>query len=361
MTRKVLFISFKHSEGVLDGGGMENLRCFRLLQDIFGKENVDTFYMRSDKRDLLGKVMAVPLFFKDYFYGVTPRKMAAIVGKAAQYDYVFLSSSLFGIIARELKAQGYTGKIISHFHNVEKKYYSDLLSRSFPLRNIVVRCAEHNDKYAWLYSDKTIVLNERDHQILRQSYSGQANAVLPISVADKYQSTTDSQTLTRSTPYCLFLGSYFPPNVQAVRWFVENVLPHVNIKLKIVGKGMSQLRQERLAGNLEIVSDAPDLIPYFREADFVVLPIFSGSGMKVKTCEALMHGKNIIATDEAFEGYNIDGQKVGARCNTAEEFIATIKQFSAHPIPKLNAYSRETYLQHFSEKATADIFRNLFT
>lgn len=360
MSQKVLFIRFEHNGGVLDGGETENLRCFRLLQDIFGKDNVTSFYMRSAKRNLLGKVMAVPLFFMDYFYGVTPRKLATITRISAQYDYVFLSSSLFGIIARHLKGQGYNGKIISHFHNVEKLYYSNILPRLYPLRNIIIRCAEHNDKYAWLYSDKTIVLNERDHQTLRQSYSGQADAVLPISVADRFQATTDSLGLTLSTPRCLFLGSYFPPNVQAVLWFAENVLPYVNIKLKIVGKGMSQLKKERLTGNLEIVSDAPDLIPYFSEADFVVLPIFSGSGMKVKTCEALMHGKNIIATDEAFEGYNIDDQKIGARCNTAEEFITAIKQFSTNPIPKFNTYSRKTYLQHFSESATSNIFRNLF-
>ena len=41
--------------------------------------------------------------------------------------------------------------------------------------------------------------------------------------------------------------------------------------------------------------------------------------MKVKTCEALMFGKNIIGTKEAFEGYELDYQKVGAMCNTKEE------------------------------------------
>lgn len=38
----------------------------------------------------------------------------------------------------------------------------------------------------------------------------------------------------------------------------------------------------------------------------MVMPIFSGSGMKVKTAEALMYGKFLIGTKEAFEGYEID-------------------------------------------------------
>jgi hypothetical protein len=36
--------------------------------------------------------------------------------------------------------------------------------------------------------------------------------------------------------------------------------------------------------------------------------------MKVKTCESLMFGKNIFATTEAFEGYELDYDKVGALC-----------------------------------------------
>ena len=47
----------------------------------------------------------------------------------------------------------------------------------------------------------------------------------------------------------------------------------------------------------------------------MLFPIFEGSGMKLKTCEALMFGKNIIGTPEAFAGYDIDDYtNVGACC-----------------------------------------------
>ena len=89
--------------------------------------------------------------------------------------------------------------------------------------------------------------------------------------------------------------------------------------MKIVGKGMGRIRDNYyVPENVEIVGDAPDLLPYFEEADIMVLPIFKGSGMKVKTCESLMYGKNIIGTDEAFEGYALDYSKAGGKCNTAQ-------------------------------------------
>ena len=166
--------------------------------------------------------------------------------------------------------------------------------------------------------------------------------------------------MTTSQPLCLFLGAYFPPNNEGIVWFVKNVLPHVNIRMKVVGKGMARLKaEEPTLKDIEVISDAPDLLPYFEEADIMILPIFKGSGMKVKTCESLMYGKNIIATDEAFVGYDVDYDKVGGKCNTAEEFIARIKEFEKNPRPRFNAYSRQMFLEKYSEEGVVEKFRKV--
>ncbi len=82
--------------------------------------------------------------------------------------------------------------------------------------------------------------------------------------------------------------------------------------------------------------------------------------MKVKTCESLMYGKNIIGTNEAFEGYNVDYERIGGRCNTAEEFIACLKGFEQNPRPRFNAYSRQVYLEKYSYSAIENLFKKLF-
>lgn len=94
-------------------------------------------------------------------------------------------------------------------------------------------------------------------------------------------------------------------------------------------------------------------------ADYIISPIFKGSGMKVKTCESLMYGKNIIGTWEAFEGYEIDYQKVGAICNTEEEFIYTLNNFCSAKKEKFNKYSRECFLEKYSFQATLEKFDKL--
>ena len=114
-----------------------------------------------------------------------------------------------------------------------------------------------------------------------------------------------------------------------------------------------------LLQHIEVISDVPDLMPYIEQADIIVLPIFSGSGMKVKTCEALMYGKNIVGTKEAFEGYTADYNRLCGLCNTDEEFIACLNNIAAHPIPRFNTYARQIYLEHYSYQAVQNLFRTL--
>ena len=73
-----------------------------------------------------------------------------------------------------------------------------------------------------------------------------------------------------------------------------------------------------------------------------------------------MYGKNIIGSTETFEGYNVDTQKVGGLCNTAEEYIQCLQHYINHPIPKVNNYSREIFLQYNSEASTMAAFYSVF-
>jgi len=92
----------------------------------------------------------------------------------------------------------------------------------------------------------------------------------------------------------------------------------------------------------------------------MIFPIFQGGGMKVKTCEALMHGKNIIGTGEAFRGYEVDFEKVGAKCETAEDFIKAIIEFPKRFTSKFNEYSRNLFLEKYNNDVVFKQFTDLF-
>jgi polysaccharide biosynthesis protein PslH len=115
---------------------------------------------------------------------------------------------------------------------------------------------------------------------------------------------------------------------------------------------MDALKSEFIHPKIEFLGFVPDLSSVLLNADYVLCPIFIGGGMKVKTCESLMYGKNIIATKEAFEGYEVDYTKVGVICNNKEEFINAIKHYCTIKREKFNEYSRECFLKKYSFHAT---------
>ena len=416
---RLLFIWYKRSKGILEGGGQGSTRNYTQLCNLLGKDNVDSFYVHDEyrKKTLWGYVKGVFFTPFGYYYGLTPGRVRSIVRIAkgeqalepdrsnasakecasdrsnasakdaasdrsnlpAPYDIVFLDRSLFGIVAKQLKEAGYQGRIMVYFHNVETIYFDAKLGH-IPGKSVFMRCVARNDAYSCRYADCMIAINKRDEQTLQTLYGRKADALISCSMADRLgemkaeaqsgkpgaedrageTSAEGEPVMTRPRPRCLFLGTYFAPNNEGILWFVRNVLPHVDIEMLVVGKGMARLKAEAPElKDIQVVSDAPDLRPYLEDADLMVLPIFSGSGMKIKTCESLMFGKNILGTREAFEGYEGDYDRIGAMCNTADDFISAIRGFISSPRPRFNAYSRQLYLDHYSMQASARAYGQL--
>lgn len=359
---RILIVRYKKTKSVFDGGEQASERNLKILQRIVGKDNVDTYFIHNEskKRTAMDYLMGAFYMLFGYYFGLTPARTKEIVLLSKSYDVVFIDRSIFGIIAKRLKQARYTGRIVAFFHNVEVIYFSAKYSNRYnPLRWLVLMCADVNDRYSCRYSDKIIALNNRDDDELHQRYRRRADVLIPIAFEDKYKRNTYPDNIVPRKPLCMFLGAYFPANVEGIEWFVRNVYPKVDIRLQIVGKDMAKLKDTDWIDNtIEIVSDAPALLPYFEAADIMILPIFKGSGMKVKTCESLMYGKNIVATPEAWVGYDLDYSKAGACCNTADEFITAIKSISyGGGIRRFNEYSRKIFLEKYSADCMVEKFR----
>ena len=360
---KLLFIQYKPFGSVMNGGDQCTKRNYDMLCHVLGEKNIESLYIHDEdkKRAIKSYVEALVYMPFGYFFGLTPQRVRKIVKKANSFEYVFIDRSVFGIIAKQLRTEGYQGKIISNFHNFETAYFEAKIKKYTPFRHVLLSNVMRNDRYACQYSDSVIVLNQRDAELLKVHFDRKPDFIIPISLSDRFMYVPEDKSLTSVPPKCLFLGSYFPANTEGIIWFMHNVAPYVDLDIKIVGKGMDKLKTDypELLQDIEVISNVPDLTPYFHWADIMVLPIFSGSGMKVKTCESLMFGKNIIGTDEAFEGYEIINGISAWRCNTAEHYISCIRDFIDNPRPQFNIEARNLYLSNYSEASVLSQFKNL--
>jgi hypothetical protein len=83
----------------------------------------------------------------------------------------------------------------------------------------------------------------------------------------------------------------------------------------------------------------------------VIAPIFDGSGMKTKVAEALMHGKKVVGTPEAFSGYEKVAERAGWCCSSPTEFVTAINAACSTITLSFDPELRLLYEEYFSLSA----------
>jgi glycosyltransferase involved in cell wall biosynthesis len=110
-------------------------------------------------------------------------------------------------------------------------------------------------------------------------------------------------------PEVLFLGALdWPPNTDAAAFFLSDIWPHVRqalpeARLSIVGRGGTSLqRQFSQVAGVHFTGRVPDIEPWIRRSRVMVVPIRSGSGLRVKILDAMARGLPVVATSIGYEG-----------------------------------------------------------
>lgn len=360
--RKILFITFANKQQYT-GGGQGTKRNMYALEKLFGKENFHTYIIppRLGKRNLSEKWQKVIDIFHGRMGGLTAEAQHDILNLIAKgaFTDLFIDSSLLGQMAKHVKKQFPHLNIYTYFQNIEIDFItSNIRDGKEYVHAYWIPMTRYNERCACRYSNKVITLNDRDSRRLHLLYGRKEDGQIPVWMMDDYTPPTLQKPTTSDKKHkALFVGSYFFGNTQGLAWFCQEVLPETNIHLTIVGSGMDAFANDiTMNSDIEIYSNVPDLTPFYENADFVILPITTGGGMKVKTAETLKYGKYIIGTQEALEGYDVNPE-IAAICCTKEDFIHAIQQFD-RPY-KFNAPSRSLFREKYEYEAIAKRYQSI--
>lgn len=159
----------------------------------------------------------------------------------------------------------------------------------------------------------------------------------------------------KSGPVLMFTGAMdYPPNVEAVAWFCDNVLPSIraerpDVRFMIVGVRPAP-RVQRLAAQPGVVvtGRVPSAAAYLAHADVVVAPLLVARGIQNKVMEAMAMGKPLIATRAALVGIGaIPGQHVVC-AETPREWIDQCLRLLRDPeaARELGRAAREQMREH---------------
>ena len=323
-----------------NGGAAIEKRNLLYLSKNFDVDNAEAYTLGRGK---LKKIL-------DLFTSKVPtlynrKEVKNIKNKILNSDakVLFIETTKMGYYNKIAKKKGM--KVVTFVHNNEAYLYKTTRGKLY------VPFIKKQEKLAIKNSDYLIFLNERDILDYKDYYGNLSKySILPISLDDEVNdSVLTGLKNHKKNNVGIFFGSNFPPNYNGIKWFKENVADSINAKIYVYGRGFDNCT-ELNSDNVIVKGEVDDVAKMMVDADFVVSPIFEGSGMKVKTCHALMYGKVFFATKESLEGYELSNGAI-IQCNTKEEFISNINKFIDSDSSCFNEIARNDYLSKYSNQS----------
>lgn len=215
------------------------------------------------------------------------------------------------------------------------------------------------EKSSLLDADKVILLSKED-KIELEKLTGKKfpSRIIPIGVGKpQYLKKVEKKTID-DVINILFIGTLtWAPNNEGIIWFLRSVMPKIknsNVKLYIVGKNPGEkLRQIACKfNNVEVTGYVDSVDDYYQICDYMIVPLFFGSGQRVKIIEGFAHGMPIISTKIGAEGLEYKNNENILIADDAEEFIKAIELMrDDHLRSLLSKHSIETYLKNYSPEA----------
>lgn len=358
--KKLLLITKKRDGRHIGGRELLSMLNSRALSSLF-EDRIFKFEVSGDTRSTFIKAIGA---LRGHIDGLNDDVISQIVEliRLRNVNHVFIDGSNLGAAAKELKRFFPFLEVITFYHNVETRFFLGSLRRHRSIKSLAVLIANFlAEKLATRYSDKIICLNARDSEVLHQYFKRRAAYIAPMFLDRPASFSGDATKPVSAQDYVLFVGGNFYANVDGIAWFRKYVSPNFDLPLYVVGRGLDRFRKRlELPGKIMIVGAADNLEDWYRKSKFVIAPIFDGSGMKTKVAEALMFGKKIVGTPEAFVGYEEALPDAGWCCSSPEDFLVACKIAAREATGSANKKLVTIFEENYSFAAAKRRFSDIF-
>jgi hypothetical protein len=162
----------------------------------------------------------------------------------------------------------------------------------------------------------------------------------------------------------IFLASNNEVNQNGIEYFLDEIFPLIlkeekDIKL-IIGGTICEYLKSRSGYDIELCGRIENIDDFYNKGDIFINPIYQGTGMKMKTFEALSYGKIVVVDPHSIEGVYLQDkvpvfvgetpQKyanhiLNVLCN--EELRINYSNQALNYIESLNHYIEEEYKKIF--------------
>ncbi len=304
--------------------------------------------------------------FESVYIDTTPHKIEALktlfTGKSYQINRFFhknmasklievLNKNSFDIIHLEsiylasyipLLRKYSKAKILLRLHNIEHLIWYRLSENEVnPIKKLAYKIngdqLRRIERKILKEVDGYMAISEPDYKYFHGVFPEVPGVVIPFGIdVDDYYNEDDDYIAT-DNPDIFHIGSMnWSPNIEGITWFLDEVWPeilatHPNLTFTLAGHEIPESIRQRHDKNVSIVGAVPNANEFMTDHDIMVVPLLSGSGIRIKIIEAMALGRVVITTSIGAEGLNIVDGKHLFIANTPKEFVSVINKCVSMP------------------------------
>jgi glycosyltransferase involved in cell wall biosynthesis len=300
----------------------------------------------------------IPFTIQKYSSTSLKAKMQAWM-QDRSYDYTIIDG-LHGAAFIDFENPGF-GKFIYRAHNVENELWRQLAAQEgHPLKKAVLEfeygLSKRFEKRVCEKSIMTFTVSDLDSDKFAKLLPTARFHSLPIGAAIEKEPLAVSAA--SETLRLLFVGRLdWEPNKKGLEWFLNQVWPSLvqrrSVQLTIIGSGDSAWLQKYQSGNVRLLSNVPTLKEYYQDCHLTLIPLFMGSGTRVKAIESGNFGRSFVATRIGVEGLPYQAARDYLAAETVEEWLNLLTSFDVHQAGSFGKTIHAVTQKHFEKRALA--------
>ena len=141
----------------------------------------------------------------------------------------------------------------------------------------------------------------------------------------------------KNQPKFYHIGSMnWMPNEEGIRWFIDEVLPKTVEKVPdfvyhLAGRNMPEWLTTMKNPHVNVIGEVPDAKEFVGNHDIAIVPLLSGSGIRIKIIESMAMGKTVITTRVGAEGILYDEEVNLIIAENIAKMVEAIRSLNEHP------------------------------
>mgnify|MGYP005780535289 CR=1 FL=1 len=191
-------------------------------------------------------------------------------------------------------------------------------------------------------ADYAYVNNPKDFQLLIENGLDASKIDWLVPWYDKYNKSV-IRNIDWDKPFIIYYGAMGrPENYLSVQWLIENIMPLINSKIRLVVIGSGSETIEKFASErVDILGFVDNVSPFFSRTMCLVAPLVLGAGIKIKVLEAMSAGVPVLTNQIGIEGVEAKSGKDYFYCKDAVDYANVINL----------AYEKKIELESISKNA----------